>query len=450
MDNKKVVIVSGGTMERIDSHLALVAPAFGNIANQIKPIFESVFEDKFDVVDVRTKIAGGKTTFYRPELHCVGETKSVEFKELQHQEYPVIATNDDLNSYVDSLIEDPTVKIVFFPVAVCDFKVDEIYNKDETICPDKDIRLKSSEKYSFSIIPTNKIIKKIRQKRKDIFLVAFKQTSGKSPDEQYSEALKMCKSVSANLVLANDSVSKYNIIVTPEESRYPQPKGGTFNREEALYELVEMSKLRSHLTFTRSTVITGESIPWDSEMVPESLRLVVDYCIEQKAYKPVSGVTAGHFAYKVNDTTFLTSIRKTDFNQLKTNGLVKIETDGPDTVLAYGARPSVGGQSQRIVFNDHPGLDCIVHFHSPLKENPRDDIPVKSQREFSCGSHECGKNTSEGLKEFDNGIHCVYLENHGPNIVFNQKVNPSCIVDFIKSNFDIEHKTGGYVESLNE
>ena len=26
------------------------------------------------------------------------------------------------------------------------------------------------------------------------------------------------------------------------------------------------------------------------------------------------------------------------------------------------------GQSQRIIFKEHPELDCIVHFHCPVKE----------------------------------------------------------------------------------
>ena len=82
---------------------------------------------------------------------------------------------------------------------------------------------------------------------------------------------------------------------------------------------------------------------------------------------------------------------KSNFNDLDKNGMVYVKTDGPDTVLAYGAKPSVGGQSQRIIFNDHIGMDCVVHFHCPLKSNHVDDIPIVSQREVECGSHQCGK-----------------------------------------------------------
>lgn len=130
------------------------------------------------------------------------------------------------------------------------------------------------------------------------------------------------------------------------------------------------------------------------------MRAVVDHCVAANAYKPFQGKTVGHFACRVEGTTdeFLTSVRKSNFNNLDEVGLVRVKTDGPDTVLAYGAKPSVGGQSQRIIFHDHEGYDCIAHFHCPLKENPVDDIPVASQREYECGSHECGKNTSDNLK----------------------------------------------------
>jgi len=138
----------------------------------------------------------------------------------------------------------------------------------------------------------------------------------------------------------------------------------------------------------------------------------------------------------------LTSIRKTNLNAIDTICLVKIRTDGPDNVLAFGYKPSVGGQSQRIVFENHPEYDCIVHFHCPIKEGSQ--VPTVSQREYECGSHQCGNNTSNGLKRFGN-LSAVYLDQHGPNIVFNRSINPGEVTRFIVNNFDLSEKTGGYV-----
>jgi hypothetical protein len=189
-------------------------------------------------------------------------------------------------------------------------------------------------------------------------------------------------------------------------------------------------------------VVDGQPVPWDAPEVPESLRKVVDHCIAQGAYKSFRGATVGHFAAKLDEHTFLTSRRKTNFNNLRALGLVKIKTDGPDTVLAFGSKPSVGGQSQRIVFSEHPGMDCIVHFHCPIK--PDSKVPRVSQREYECGSHECGQNTSRGLQQFGNLL-AVYLENHGPNIVFGKDVDPDEVIRFIEENFDLSGKTGGYM-----
>jgi hypothetical protein len=118
-------------------------------------------------------------------------------------------------------------------------------------------------------------------------------------------------------------------------------------------------------------------------------------------------------------------------------GLVKVESSGPDEVIAYGAKPSVGGQSQRIVFKDHPEMDCIVHFHCP----PKKLVPTRSQKHFECGSHECGKNTSEGLAEVSPGIKCVYLDKHGPNIVFHHSIDPQKVIAFIDEYFDLKNAT---------
>lgn len=208
-----------------------------------------------------------------------------------------------------------------------------------------------------------------------------------------------------------------------------------------------MAYLRSHLTFTRSTVIAGEPVDWNDERVFDSLRTVVNHCIEAGAYKPFLGVTAGHFAAKIGPTTFLTSRRKTNFNNLASTGLVQVVTDGPDQVTAMGGKPSVGGQSQRIVFEEHPELDSIVHFHCPLREGSL--VPVVSQREYECGSHECGQNTSNGLTSFTlpsgNTLDAVFLDQHGPNIVFNHETDPAEVIYFIEANFVLTAKTGGYV-----
>lgn len=432
---KSIVILGGGTFSHVRNHLALAAPSFGTTAKRLYEMCQNrwsmeVQEDKIRIGLHLTRMADPK---YQPEL----------------------ITNEDVSEFVDSLKKNLNVKIVFFNVALCDYKGQIITPKEnggmlnEWIPSGKYAkRLKTSEGeqiMTMTLTPQEKLVKKIRQDRKDIFLVAFKATCGASEDEQYIAGLDLLKKSSCNLVLANDTKTRLNMIITPEEARYHVTK----DRDEVLRQLVDMAYLRSQLTFTRSTVVDGSPIPWNSNLVFDSLRKVVNYCIGRNAYKPFNGATVGHFACKIGDGEFLTSIRKSNFNDLEKNGLVRIKTDGNDTVLAYGAKPSVGGQSQRIIFSEHKDkeYDCIVHFHCPKKDSSV--VPVISQREYECGSHECGKNTSNGLKQFGN-LSAVMLDNHGPNIVFNHDIDPQEVINFIEDNFDLTDKTGGLVSEPKE
>ncbi|MBP9757811.1 MAG: class II aldolase/adducin family protein [Candidatus Pacebacteria bacterium] len=431
MTNKIVHVIGGGTRFYIDSHLYLGSKALGNTARRIVELCRRRPE-----MDVRLHL----TAMAEPFVPTPVEEMMPGCAMGSNSQRNTLDTNADLNKLVEKLVADPTTKIVFFNAAVVDFEgqvsgaapSDKYAERLSTSAPDG-----SSRGYLMHLTPSEKIVRRIRATRKDIFLVAFKQTSGASADEQYRQGLNMLKAASANLVLANDSKTRLNMIIVPEEATYHV----TTDRRVALDALVEMAYLRSHLTFTRSTVVAGEPVPWESDLVPPALRAVVDHCIERGAYKKFRGVTAGHFAVKVDDTTFLTSRRKTDFNDMKRVGLVKVKTDGPDSVIAYGSKPSVGGQSQRIVFTEHEDADCIVHFHCPKK--PDSLVPTVSQREYECGSHECGRNTSRGLKRFGNLL-AVYLDEHGPNIVFSKSIDPQEVVDFIEANFVLTDKTGGY------
>jgi hypothetical protein len=421
---KKVHIIGGGTLNYIDSHLALCAPAFGTTARMLDGLCKKQ-GDKLEVVLHLTRMAGG-------ELNTV----------------------HDVARLMQSIKNDPDTKIVFLPVAIADFQAiqgeravasnlwsygSKIMDKDTPRLSTHSLDYKNRDTWPHLLLrPGGKLIGHMRRGRKDIYLVGFKQTDGATPEEQYVAGLNLLKGASCNLVLANDTKTHLNMVITPEEAKYHV----TTDRVTALKGLVEMAYLRSHLTFTRSTVVEGESILWDSDLVPASLRAVVDYCIQKGAYKPFRGATVGHFACKVDDTTFLTSKRKTNFNDLEANGLVKVTTDGPDSVIAYGSKPSVGGQSQRIVFTEHQDYDCIVHFHCPIK--PGSPVPQVSQREYECGSHECGRNTSRGLAKFGN-LSAVYLTEHGPNIVFNRSIDPQEVISFIEANFDLNEKTGGPV-----
>lgn len=406
--NKKIHILGGGTISHVRNHLALCMPAYGSTAKKLAELSK----DRFENLDV--------------ELHL---TKMADNSSS-------LETNEDVDALVKKLVEDMNTKVIIFNVGLCDFS-GQIENVESGKYAER-LKTKTGTR-ELILTPQEKVLKQIRTTgRKDIFLIAFKTTCGATEQEQYLAGLELMKSNSCNLVLANDTKTRVNMIITPEEAKYHV----TIDREEALKQLVDMTYYRSHLTFTRSTVVSGTPVNWNSDLVFPALRTVVNHCIGNNAYKPFKNATVGHFAAKIAENTFLTSIRKSNFNDLEKIGLVKVMTDGNDSVIAYGAKPSVGGQSQRIIFNEHQEYDCIVHFHSPIKEGS--EVPVVSQREVECGSHACGQNTSNGLKQFGN-LSAVMLDNHGPNIVFHHSIDPQEVINFIEENFVLAEKTGGYV-----
>lgn len=413
---KQIHILGGGTFSHVRSHLAIATPAFGETARRLYHLFTQ----KADPSE------------YQVNLHLT---------KMADPHNSLLVTNKDVERLLDRLIADSQTKIIIFNVALTDFE-----GQIGDVCSGKYAeRLQSRNgPYDMHLTVADKLIGKIRKTRKDIFAVAFKTTCGATQSHQYNAGLNLLKQNSVNLVLANDIVQRTNLIVCPEESYYVQR-----NREDTLNDLVEMTLARSQLTFTRSIVDPNSvACPWDSDIIPDSLRTVVDYCISRGAYKTFNGATVGHFAFKVDDNTFVTSRRKSNFNDIANNGMimVHVDEDNPNVVHAFGGKPSVGGQSQRLIFKNHQNVDCIVHFHCPMKTSSLGHIPIRSQRLLECGSHQCGQNTSDGLQTLEHGIKAVFLHNHGPNIVFNKDLDPQLVINFIEQHFELDHKIGGEIE----
>jgi ribulose-5-phosphate 4-epimerase/fuculose-1-phosphate aldolase len=463
---RKIHIIGGGTVAHVRPHLALCAPAYGKVVRQLfDAIACSMDASEYLVHLYTTKMAGNR--------HQIWTARSG----IEDEVYPPnLETNEDIAALLDHIcVMQPEPSIVFLPAALCDFDVrhiektwyDErfgVKHKDEWPGKDKP-RLLSSDfvplkpdndpTLRLALVPGEKVIQRVRRQRKDIFLVGFKTTTGAEKQAQFDAGLTLLKQSSCNLVLANDLVTKLNMVITPEQA----PHYVSTDRRHVLRQLVGMALARSKGRFTHSEVVEGKSIGWNGEIVPDSLRTVVNHCLKRGAYKPFLGKTVGHFAFKVPVAPgvaplFITSKRGVNFNELEKVGMVSVQTDGDNKVIAMGAKPSVGGQSQRIIFAEHPDVDCIVHFHCPLKPGvPVADrelnqlgFPLRSQAPYECGSHECGKNTSDGLELFvvdkeGHQLKAVMLDKHGPNIVFNKNIDPQTVIDFIERYWDLERST---------
>jgi len=401
----RIRIVGGGTVMHVRNHLALCAPAYGTTARQIAAI-------------------------------CArrGEPATLTLTRMADPSSPY-ETNADVARLAAEIVADTAVRIVFWNPALCDYAG----TVDDVAPGPKAERLHTSDgPRTMHLIPADKVVASLRRERKDLFVVAWKTTTGADEETMFAAGLRLLKSSSANLVMVNDVVTRTNMVVTPEEARYHV----TRDRSEALEGVVEIACLRARGTFTRSTVVAGSAgVPWRSDAVAANLRAVVDHCIRRGAYKPLDTprgrVTAGHFAARAPGGAIVTSRRWSDFNDLERVGMVRIEARGDDEVIAWGGKPSVGGQSQRIIFATHPEIANIVHVHCPLRPTAPDAIPVRPQRPFECGSHECGRNTANGLREIEDGIWAVMLDRHGPNIGFRADVDPARVIALIERNIDL-------------
>lgn len=464
--NKPIIhIVGGGTVIHVRPHFSVCAPAYGTLAKSIAR--ECSYGYDHEVRLHLTRMASADS---------------------------MLETNDDLAELAKCILDEPRSKIVFWTPAVTDWQPEwgfqDGFNEHGVLCsqevklgvlaegsqaewgkdaPRLQTRLPGNQganRLQLNFKPAQKLLSMFRTQqkpylsnnrknplyreapRKDIFLVACKTTAGATEDEMYEAGVRMMKANSCNLVLVNDVHTRLNMIVTPEQARYCVTK----SRNQVVEELVEMALSRSKGTFTRTTLHGGERqlIPLVEPTVPETFRRVIKWCIDNGAYKQnAAGKTVGHFAYRAAPDQLWSSLRHRNFNKLSDQVLVPVEFGMDPTkkfvVRAFGAKPSAGARSQMQLFQDHPEFDCVVHFHCPL-QNGVNDIPVRSQREFECGSLQCGKNTSDGIKVLKvmGRIHVgvVMLDKHGPNILFKSTDDPKRVIEFINETFALTKHTG--------
>jgi hypothetical protein len=391
---RRTIILGGGTFEPIRNHLSLCAPAFGNTAK----ILHGLIPDSELVL---TKMADPNSD---------------------------LVTNKDVENYIDTLLLNKNIGTIVLNVAFCDFETLPINGVENGFHSD---RLKTENgDINVTLTPTGKVIAKIRKQRPDIFLIGFKTTTNKTSDEQFSITLKMMKSVKCNLVLANDTVTRNNMIITAEETIY----GETTNRINVLNELAEMIIMRSNLTYNKSNFKEEPSVSMMD--MPENFRTVIQFLINNGGFieNNGNGFTPGHFCWKDSYNSFYSSQRKANHNKVFEEGMSLVIVND-DIFYVFGERKaSVGARSQWLILEENKGFDCIIHTHNPLKEGSL--IPTTPQKPFQCGSLECGINTVSHMGDFGD-IKAVYLEKHGANILFKSSDDPLKVIQFIVENIEL-------------
>lgn len=394
----RTIILGGGTFQPVRNHFSLCAPAFGTTAKILGNLIENSEVYLTKMADSNSKLV----------------------------------TNEDVSEFIDNLLQDETVKTIILNVAFCDFKSKPLNGVENGFHSER--LLTSEGDFALTLTPTEKIIGNIRKKRPDIFLVGFKTTTNKSPEDQFLIGLKMMKSTKCNLVLCNDTVTRNNLIITPEESIYGQ---GT-DRQKSLNELAQIIKMRSNLTYHRTDFRFGPSYDI-THHTTDSFQKIISFLIDNGGFieNNGNGFTPGHFCFRLDENSFYSSQRKANHNLVFDEGMSFVIISN-DKINTFGRRKaSVGAMSQHLMLSKYPEYDCIVHTHNPLKEGSK--IPIAEQRPYQCGSMECGTNTVNNLEDFD-GIKAVYLNKHGANILFKSSEKPEKIINFIKENIKLGEK----------
>ena len=456
MEPRRFYILTGGTLVHVAPHFAICAPAYGRVGEQIAGRLSHLTKGDrgVEVIRLRTRMALGDQA-----------PSAAEKAVFAAAGVPTMETNEDVRKVVAHLVSQRSTRCIVMAAAVCDWQPSKLHvdgREVERFGKDA-FRLQSSAgEIALDMNAADKIVRMIRQERKDVFLVAFKATAGLTRGGCYAAGLALLKRSSANLVLANDVHRHLNLVVTPEEFPYHAK-----NRKSAVKMLCEMIRDRTALSFVRTDVRDEQLADVEAlhrdRAIPQNFVPVLRHLIERGAYKAFIGKTAGHFGCQVLDDALpfqrLSSLRKVDHNDVLRRGMAKIYGFNDGRIVAGGAKPSVGEHTQHRIYQAlGDEAHSIVHFHCPLCEGPASQgaslgsaalgsaVPSAAQRPFECGSVECGENTARHMRQVAPRIYAVHLEGHGPNIAFHKDATVHDVIAFIEQHFVLDEKTGGILD----
>lgn len=203
---QRIHIFGGGTVQYVRSHMALCAPAYGTTARKLHSALLAAGVPAEQVVLHLTKMADYQSS---------------------------METNEDVAARVGTLIDDPTTRAIVFNVALCDFggQIDDV--PSGKYAP----RLQSRDgDVMMRLQPAPKVLKHIKELRPDIMVVGFKTTSGDIPLRQVELAERQIAECNVDLVWANDTVTRQNLLVSGKDEFRSVQVG---SREQLLMLLTE-------------------------------------------------------------------------------------------------------------------------------------------------------------------------------------------------------------------
>lgn len=186
---KSIHIFGGGTIQHVRNHLALCAPAYGTTARKLAVELENL------PLDMAVKLH--LTKMADPE-------SSME-------------TNQDVSRALYGLLSSADTRAIIFNVAMCDFsgQIDGVASGKYA----ERLNTRDEGPVHMELAPTPKVLASIKIARPDVFVVGFKTTAGATEIGQQTAAERQIHETGVDLVLANDTVTRNNMLVDAKGKR---------------------------------------------------------------------------------------------------------------------------------------------------------------------------------------------------------------------------------------
>ncbi|WP_060192187.1 phosphopantothenoylcysteine decarboxylase [Burkholderia ubonensis] len=182
-------IFGGGTVQHVRNHLALCAPAYGTTARKLAADLENL-QDKHAVKLHLTKLADPNST---------------------------METNQDVSRVLNGILSDKGTRAIVFNVAMCDFsgQIDGVESGKYA----ERLKTRYAEQFHMELTPTPKLLASVKIARPDVFVVGFKTTAGETEIGQLDAAERQIRETGVDLVFANDTVTRNNMLVDAKRVR---------------------------------------------------------------------------------------------------------------------------------------------------------------------------------------------------------------------------------------
>lgn len=194
-------VFGGGTVTYVRNHLALCAPAAGTTARVLAQMLG----------------AGGAVDCAMPVV--LHETRMANPSSRME-------SNDDVRQRLEEVLSMRDTRAVIFNVALCDFDGSIGDVPSGKYAERLQTREIEQEGLSMTLRPTPKLLGRVHALRPDVLSVGFKTTADASSAVQVQRANRMASQHTLNLVLANDTVTRNNLVL---------PGGGNAVLTDALF-----------------------------------------------------------------------------------------------------------------------------------------------------------------------------------------------------------------------